>query len=162
MNSTQIQRLINLIKRTGDRCVIIDNDSDEILTLMRLQDYEKMLNSSWGEPLEDLSEKQMMEKINRDISYWKSFQEESEEGECACGNCSHAEKRKDFENEMEEVAAITDVNEYDEEDFVEEERVVFEPITDNPEIRSVSETDSLEKKENLSEEDKDTFLLEPV
>ncbi|MDO8499957.1 MAG: hypothetical protein Q7S66_04890 [bacterium] len=166
MKSTQIERVLNLVRRTGDRLVIMDNQSDEIFTIMRLGDYEDLLNTdSWnGERIEDLSEREMMEKVDRDISYWRSLHEEEPDEEF-------------FPTPKPSVAPTID--------FMEDEDVLDEPLL-YEEIREsrpaspfsaeeesapqdfgaeTSEFSENSKEESLSDvpnEDEDRFLLEPV
>lgn len=78
MKDNQLKQLLNLIRRTGDRCVVADSESEEIFTLMTLSDYEKLLNNESGRDIAKLSEDEMMDKINRDIAYWRSIQPSGE------------------------------------------------------------------------------------
>ncbi len=79
MKDNQLKQLLNLIRRTGERCFVADNESNEVFTLMTLSDYEKLLNSEVGRDIAKLSEDEMMNKINRDIAYWRSTQPQMEE-----------------------------------------------------------------------------------
>lgn len=71
MQNSQLNRVINLIKRTGDKTVIMDNESDAALMLMDLDAYEKMLGNSGG--VEKLTEEELMERINRDVAVWRAY-----------------------------------------------------------------------------------------
>lgn len=180
MNSLQLKRVVNLIRRTGDRCLLLDNESDDVLTLMRLEDYEKLLNTDTGRPIQDLSEREMMEKVNRDIAYWRSFQQEEnkkekdwsefaeDEGcnceECGCDecDCDECDCEEDDEEKMEK--------EFKEEDSENEpktgilvEKTAEEPVVEKimPENQFAGRTEE-EKIDDLPEEEQDTFLLEPV
>ena len=73
MNNSQLQRIINLIKKTGEKTVIMDNESDAVLMLMDLSVYEKMLDRSSG--VEKLTEEELLEKINRDVAVWRAYNE---------------------------------------------------------------------------------------
>lgn len=79
MKDNQLKQLLNLIRRTGERCFVADNESNEVFALMTLSDYEKLLNSEVGRDIAKLSEDEMMNKINRDIAYWRSTQPQTEE-----------------------------------------------------------------------------------
>lgn len=46
MNNEQLQRMLRLLRRTGDRGLIPDNESDEIFVLMNADAYEGMLDKS--------------------------------------------------------------------------------------------------------------------
>ena len=45
MNTNNLKKLIQLIKKTGDRLVILDNEFEEPYVLMDLSGYEKLINS---------------------------------------------------------------------------------------------------------------------
>jgi len=76
MNQTQLNKIFNLVRRTGDRIIVPDSTSDEIMIMMNLDSYEKLLSLSHS--VRDLSESEMMNKIDRDISLWKSHHEDDE------------------------------------------------------------------------------------
>jgi hypothetical protein len=70
MQNSQLKRVINLLKRTGDKTVIMDNESDAVMMLMDLGAYEKMLGRC--DMVEKLTEEELMEKINRDVALWRA------------------------------------------------------------------------------------------
>lgn len=70
MHNSQLNRVISLIKRTGDKTIIMDNESDAVMMLMDLGMYEKMLDNHTG--VEKLTEEELMEKINRDVAIWRA------------------------------------------------------------------------------------------
>ncbi len=43
MNSQHLKKTLQLIRRTGDKGIIIDEESDELFVLMNVEAYEKML-----------------------------------------------------------------------------------------------------------------------
>lgn len=43
MNNKHLQRTLSILKRTGDKGIIIDGESDELFVLMGVDAYEKML-----------------------------------------------------------------------------------------------------------------------
>lgn len=71
MQNSQLNRVISLLKRTGDKTVIMDNESDAVMMLMDLGAYEKMLDNHQG--IEKLTEEELMEKINRDVAVWRAY-----------------------------------------------------------------------------------------
>ncbi len=91
MNSKQLKRLFNLIRETGDRLVIADSESDEVFAVMSLDEYENLAQLrqiDWTpeelpnhnfQKISDLSEQEMLEKINRDIADWRGLQKKDEE-----------------------------------------------------------------------------------
>lgn len=46
MKRTQLNQIINIVRHTGDRVVIMDAESDEIMVLMPFKEYKTLLNSS--------------------------------------------------------------------------------------------------------------------
>ena len=69
MKQNQLDRIIKLVRRTGDRFVIMDKETDEVMIMMNLGEYENLLNDST--PVEDLEEEEMLNKLNHDISRWR-------------------------------------------------------------------------------------------
>ncbi len=68
-----IQKVIDLIKKTGDKVVIVNENGDPDYVLMSLADYENLV---FGKAeVRGLTEGELLDKINRDIAIWKSDQE---------------------------------------------------------------------------------------
>lgn len=68
MNS-QLERIIKLIKKTGDRMVVYDSQKpDDTYVVMSIDEYEKIVDD------ENLTEEEMTDKINRDIATWRNEQ----------------------------------------------------------------------------------------
>lgn len=44
MNNTQLERTLRLLRRTGDKAVVVDPGSDEVFMLMNLDAYESLLD----------------------------------------------------------------------------------------------------------------------
>ncbi|OGF21012.1 hypothetical protein A2316_00055 [Candidatus Falkowbacteria bacterium RIFOXYB2_FULL_38_15] len=69
-----IDRLIDLVKKTGDKIIIVDReDGGDALVLMSLNDYEKLLRNKekmldYKEDLTIFKEEDKIEKINEDIA----------------------------------------------------------------------------------------------
>ena len=66
-------RFINLIQKTGDKLVITDTAGNAAYVIMTLKDYEKMILGH--SDIKDLTEEELLAKINRDIALWRSAQE---------------------------------------------------------------------------------------
>jgi hypothetical protein len=73
--ANSIERIFNLIKRTGDKGFIMSDD--EVFAIMNLDDYEYLLSGS--RDVGRLSGGEMLTKINRDIALWRESQKELEE-----------------------------------------------------------------------------------
>lgn len=70
-----LNKVLELIQKTGDRCIILSETGDEPYVVMSLAEYERLaLRKS---DVAALTEDELLDKINRDISVWKSQQEEN-------------------------------------------------------------------------------------
>lgn len=73
----QLQRAINLAKKTGDRLIIFDNiKAEEAYVVLSLKDYENLVLGR--SEVRGLTEDELLDKINRDIAIWKSEQDFSD------------------------------------------------------------------------------------
>lgn len=72
MNKEILDRALNLIKKTGDKVIIVNSDNDDSYAVMALRDYEKMAMGEISEKREPdltVSEPQdKIETINREIA----------------------------------------------------------------------------------------------
>jgi len=67
----QLQKAINLAKKTGDRIIVFDNyKTEDAFVIMDLDSYEKMLNSQ--EEIRLLTEDELLDRINRDVALWRN------------------------------------------------------------------------------------------
>ncbi|MFH1789615.1 MAG: hypothetical protein ABH832_00920 [bacterium] len=73
MNSNQFKKIIKVMRRTGDKIIVPDSESDSVFVLMDLNEYERMLASNVQ--LKGMPEDEMMNRINRDISLWRALNE---------------------------------------------------------------------------------------
>ncbi|MFH0987965.1 MAG: hypothetical protein V1763_01170 [Parcubacteria group bacterium] len=71
------QKIFQLIKRTGDRCLVVDEKSGEMFVVMDLPNYEKLIFGRSA--VKDLTEEQLLDKINRDVAVWQANQEDPED-----------------------------------------------------------------------------------
>jgi len=72
-----LERAINLAKKTGDRLIVFDSMKPaNAYVVMSLLDYENLVLSK--NPVRDLTEDELLDKINRDIAIWKNEQEYKE------------------------------------------------------------------------------------
>ncbi len=73
----QLQKAINLAKKTGDKLIVFDSSKpDNIFVVMSLKDYENLVLGK--SEVRGLTEDELLDKINRDIAIWKSDQREAE------------------------------------------------------------------------------------
>jgi len=103
MQQSSLEKAIELINKTGDRLVVADKNSSSIFVVMSLRDYERLVLNH--DKISDLTEDELLNKINRDIAIWKTYQEEKE-------------------NE-EKMALLEETN-----NLAEEDRYYFEPLDD--------------------------------
>lgn len=70
-----LNKIINLIKKTGDKFVVLD-EYGESFVVMPLNDYEKIVEgkSDYGQ----MSEKELFDSVERDISLWRAEHEDYE------------------------------------------------------------------------------------
>ncbi|MBI4812493.1 hypothetical protein HY798_03605 [Candidatus Falkowbacteria bacterium] len=67
----QLQRIINLAKKTGDRVIVFSaSKPDDAYVVMDLDQYEKLAVGK--SDLHNLTEDELLDKINRDVAIWKS------------------------------------------------------------------------------------------
>jgi len=69
--TNQLQKAINLSKKTGDRLIVFDRPDSDPYVVMSLDDYEK-LAAVREDNVRNLTEKELLDKINRDVAIWKS------------------------------------------------------------------------------------------
>ena len=50
--------------------MVMDNESEEVMALMSLGSYEKMLSGSRA--VEEMTEEELLDRINRDIAVWRA------------------------------------------------------------------------------------------
>lgn len=73
----QLQKAINLAKKTGDRLIVFDSSKpDNVFVVLSLKDYENLILGK--SEVRGLTEDELLDKINRDIAIWKSDQAEAE------------------------------------------------------------------------------------
>jgi len=134
MKNSQLNKVLNLVKRTGDKMIILDNETDNAMVMMDIEAYEKILSNQSS--LEDLNEEQLLERINRDISIWRSYNEKENEA-LSASESDDAKFIKLAEKDAEEPSASTEVQaipKIEEEDLKnisedeEEEKFYLEPI----------------------------------
>ncbi|EKE14573.1 MAG: hypothetical protein ACD_12C00414G0001 [uncultured bacterium] len=73
-----LKRILNLIAKTGDRLIVSEADFANPYVVMSLEDYEYLVSLEFSEEenfsLGEMSESDLLEKINHDIAIWKAQQ----------------------------------------------------------------------------------------
>lgn len=73
-----LQKAFDLSRKTGDKLIVFDSSRPEnTFVVLPIDEYEKMVSVK---KVTDLTEGELIDKINRDIALWKSDQEEQVEG----------------------------------------------------------------------------------
>jgi len=66
------QRILDLIRKTGDR-FILEDDQGNGFVVLNVNDYENLVLKT--STVKDLSEEELLNKINKDIAIWQSTNE---------------------------------------------------------------------------------------
>lgn len=132
-----LKRILNLIAKTGDRLIISDADFVNPYVIMPLEDYENLVAI---EDLEDenfnigeMTESEILEKINNDIAIWKSQQKSATnvlEEKNLDNEAAVAETEEPFlgENSLEETKQPLENLEIAKEENKPEDQYYFEPL----------------------------------
>lgn len=184
MQPKQLKRIFNLIQKTGDRLIVADSSTDEVFAIMNIDDYESLVDydrDCWEDDvcdceegecdicdcqkeISDLTEQEMLKKINNDIAEWRDAQKKKNDEELA--------EEILEENVKDESPAVGEVKD---EKINEEVRVEIKPafaslsevltdekylnrqFDDSPRVNPIEEED-LSGVEHTEEK----FYLEPV
>ncbi len=91
------KQVLSLVKKTGDRCIVLDERSEGAYVVMGLDSYEKLVSQE--SPVSNLTEAELLDKINRDIALWQStqdidseLQEDCLDGEVLSGDSSEDDR----------------------------------------------------------------------
>jgi len=74
-----MQKVFDLINKTGDRCIVLSDRTDDAYIVMSLLEYERL--ALGRSEVVDLTENQLLDRINRDIAVWKSRQDDQNQNE---------------------------------------------------------------------------------
>ena len=155
MQNNQLNRLLQLINRTGDRLVVLDRETDATVVMMEVEEYEKLLNG--GPRLEDMSEADILDKINREVAVWREKNLANEASAALeddledLAPVSGVDTTETIENEPKYVENLANISQK------EEKKEVEESITINP-IAGPEE----ELKDVPHDGEEEQFYLEPV
>ena len=68
-----IKRILELIRKTGDR-FLFEDDQGNLFVLLNANDYDDIVLKQSS--VKNLSEEELLNKINKDIAVWKAQQED--------------------------------------------------------------------------------------
>jgi hypothetical protein len=101
-----IKKAISLAKKTGDRIIIVDSSCpSDSFVIMPFEQYERLsLNVSQKDKLlenvKNLTDQDLIDKINRDIAVWKESQEmERSMRDLGAGLDDYEEKQEDWQED---------------------------------------------------------------
>ena len=69
---SNLQKVVDLINKTGDKAIVLDQNGDPNYVLMTFDDYEQLIVGK--SEVRGLTEAELLDKINRDIAVWKEGQ----------------------------------------------------------------------------------------
>ncbi|TSC95667.1 MAG: hypothetical protein Athens101410_423 [Parcubacteria group bacterium Athens1014_10] len=99
MNKNSLDKIIKLIQRTGDKIIVV-NEGEPCLVMMGFKEYEKLAFSK--DSFKDLTKEELIDKINKEIAFYKEEQEEKKIEANNFKNLEEIEKeevRQDYEIE---------------------------------------------------------------
>lgn len=67
-----MDKVLELAAKTGDKVIVLSENHDPYV-VMSVKEYEALLHGSSS--VKDLSEDELLDKINRDIAVWKASQD---------------------------------------------------------------------------------------
>jgi len=145
----QLQRAIDLVKKTGDKIIVFDSaNSDNVYAIMSLKDYENLVFGR--SEVRDLTEDELLDKINRDIAIWKSEQNNRNEI-----NEGKRNLLNNFDFNKERSCDFDDHCDCDEEEFEEEEFEMDSSLRGNDTDKTWSiPKDVKESADEIIEEDR--------
>ena len=72
----KLDKVLALVAKTGDKIIVVSETHDPCV-VMSLKDYDHLMTNSSA--VNELTEEQLLGKLNRDIAVWKSVQEKDDE-----------------------------------------------------------------------------------
>lgn len=82
---SNFDHLLNLARKTGNNLIIYDFYSNRNLVILRVDEYERLVDMdiglseyNGGEAVCEMSEVELLDKINRDIAAWRAYQEKED------------------------------------------------------------------------------------
>ncbi len=77
---TLFDRILRVIQQTGERCVVIDRQTNTAVVVQPWPAYEHGVGGGTG-AVASLTSDELLEKINRDVAEWREANQEVEDDE---------------------------------------------------------------------------------
>ena len=119
------EKLLNLIKKTGDKAIMLNENGDPGYVIMSVNDYEDLILGKSG--VSGLTESELLDKINRDIAVWKDSQELKE---LSVDQYNFAKDLGEFTDD-EYFSNLSENKLGIDQETIEEDRYYFEPVEGN-------------------------------
>jgi len=75
MSNKSLENIINLIKKTGDKCIIL-NQGKPSYVIMGVKDYEDLVLHRYQ--IKDLTREELLDKVNKEVAIWRASQTEED------------------------------------------------------------------------------------
>lgn len=75
------KNLFCLMRQTGGRGVITDSETGDLYVILPSNEYERLTSGTHRQTIANLNEEEMLEKVNKEIAFWHSLQEEKKKYE---------------------------------------------------------------------------------
>ena len=75
------KNLFRLMRETDGRGVLTDSETGELYVILPAEEYERLTSGTHRQVIENLNENEMLEKVNKEIAFWHSLQEEKQKYE---------------------------------------------------------------------------------
>lgn len=72
-NIKNLEQVLELAYKTGDRVIVV-SENHEPFVILAFKEYQALMSHNTN--LQELTEQELLEKINRDIAVWKASQED--------------------------------------------------------------------------------------
>jgi len=101
--SKPLNQVIDLIRKTGERCIVVD-DEETPYAVMSLKEYERLIFSerqiqNHQKCAEDLTSHELLDKINQEIALWKAKENNGAAGDgLNLSRIIHLKKAEEMKN----------------------------------------------------------------
>jgi len=122
-NYKQMDKVLDLAAKTGDKVIVI-SDNHEPYVVMSVKEYEALLHGPSS--VKNLSEDELLDKINRDIAIWKASQDDL--GDYSLDQFRVDSIRKNEDKAVNQEKSGTNNDDVDKLSTAEEEKYYIEPV----------------------------------